>query len=191
MIVICGDLSATDTSENLASTIAQRTAAAGGTVQVVGIVPDGADGDRRLMDLSASGVGHAAVLRTAQRPLERADLELALRYLPDVRVVVAAEVNPALLPVIAEGAGYAGAQLVVVARAAQPGPADDAALPAMAIVLQAPATDPDGTFSGFVGAFAAGLDAGAAPEEAWLATIRALAVDPVSPGSDRGPSAVR
>lgn len=191
MIVICGNLGSADRNENLAASIAQRTAAAGAAVEIVGIVPDGADGDRWLIALSAAGVGHAAMLRTAERPLERADLELALRYLPDVGVVVAVGLSAAVLPVIAEGAGYAGAALVVVATEASGGPIDDGVLPASAIVLQAPPTDPDDTFAGFVGAFTARLDAGAAPAEAWLATVSALAVDTVSRDADRGPSTAR
>ena len=191
VIVICGDFGSIDREESLANSIAQRTAAAGAAVEIVGIVPDGAEGDRWLIALSATGVGHAAVLRTADRPLERADLELALRYLPDVRVVVAVGMSAAVLPVIAEGASYAGASVVVVATEASGGPIDEGVLPASAIVLQAPPTDPDDTFAGFVGAFTARLDAGAAPAEAWLATVSALAVDTVSRDADRGPSPPR
>lgn len=186
MIVVSGNLSLVGRHEGLAPAVARRAAATGAVVQVVGVVPDGPDGDARLMALVAAGVGHAAVLRTAARPLERADLDLALRYLPEVRVVVAANLDQDLLSVLVEGAGYAGAVLIVIAPTSARTAADVAGLPDSAIVLQAPASDPDGTFAGFVGALAARLDGGEVPEAAWDATVRALAVDAVSPGRVRG-----
>ena len=46
--------------------------------------------------------------------------------------------------------------------------------------LQAAATDPDGTFAGFVAALATRLDAGRPAAEAWQETIAGLAADRVS-----------
>ena len=190
MIVVCGALEPVGRHDGAATAIATRAAAAGSTVQVVGIIPDGTDGDRRLLALVAAGLGHAAVLRTASRPLEAADVELALRYLSDLRVVVAADPAPALLPALVDGAAYAGATLVVVEQAGQSSRTEN--LPTSAIQLEAPKTDPDGTFAGFVGAFAARLDGGAVPADAWDATVRDLAVDPVTPGPGRrGPASAR
>lgn len=184
MIVVCGNLEPAGRHASLAVTIAESAVAAGAPVQVIGIVPDGADGDRRLISLAAAGVGHAAVLRSVPRALEPADVELALRYLPDVRVVIDAAGPAALLATLADGAAYGGGTFILVGdRTATKEPG---ALPASAIVLEAPADDPDGTFAGFVGALAARLDGGAVPADAWAATVRALAVDAVTPGPGRG-----
>lgn len=148
---------------------------------MIGIVPAGVEGDATMLELAAAGVGHAAVLRTAVRPLESGDLELALRYLPDIRVVIAAELESMALPSVSGGAAFTGASLIVV----QPHGTTrtDVAyvdLPASAIVISAPAADPDGTFAGFVADFAARLDTGAAPADAWDSSVRSLAVDAVS-----------
>ncbi|MEO8462398.1 MAG: hypothetical protein ABI555_04250, partial [Chloroflexota bacterium] len=149
-------------------------------VQVVGIVPEGADGDATLLALTEAGIGHAAVLRTALRALEGADLDLALRYLPDTRVVVAIDLESELLPALADGAAFAGAPLVVVTAHGGAAGVGQLTLPDSAIVLQAPVSDPDGTFAGFVAAFASRLDAGDAAADAWMGTLQSLAVDPIS-----------
>jgi hypothetical protein len=97
---------------------------------------------------------------------EPADLALGLRYLRDYGVVVAVEPLPdGGAAVIAEAASFADAALVVVA---QPGvaasPADGAAT-----LIEAPTDDPDGAFAGLVGRYAAALDRGIAPTEAFRA----------------------
>ncbi len=165
--------------------VAAASTANGTTVQAVGAVSGGAEGDATLLALAKSGIGHAAILRKDLPEMEPADLELALRYLPDTRVIVATELSDALVPAAAEGARWAGARLIVVAPpgtadALDAGTAADTGL-ADAIVLEAPATDPDGTFAGFVGDLAARLDAGADPRDAWAAAISAKAVDAISP----------
>ncbi len=191
MIVICGDLQPLTGSQRFVASIAGRAAHDGAVVQVVGIVPDGIDGDAQLLKLAASGIGHAAVLRTWARPLEGADLELALRYLPDVRVIVGADLESDALAAVVDAAAFIGAILVVVGTAPA-GIKDNTGLPDSAVVLQAPARDLDGTFAGFVAAFAVRLDAGEPASDAWDATMRALAVDVVSPGVVRGaPPAAR
>ena len=190
VIVVCGSLEPVGRHEGAAVAIAGAVSRAGAQVQAIGIVPDGGDGDRRLIALAAAGIGHAAVLRTASRALEAADVELAVRYLPDLRVVVAIDPDTALLPALTDGAAYAGATLIVIDRADQTGGTGD--LPSSAIVLEAPKDDADGTFAGFVGAFAARLDGGATPAAAWEATVRDLSVDPVTPGrSRRGPASAQ
>jgi hypothetical protein len=181
VIVVSADLAPAGRRESIGLAVARACAAAGGTVQLVGIVPDDPDGDARILELSRSGVGHAAVLRAPVRPLEAADIELALRYLADVRVVVAAGLEPAVLPAAAAGAGYAGASLVIIGAGGGAHEPATEGLPASAVWLQAPSSDPDGTFAGFVGAFTARLDVGEAPADAWNATVRTLAVDPVGP----------
>ena len=178
MIVICGDLRGTAPGTSPPA-IAARAAAAGAVVQLVGVVADDDGGDRLLLELAAAKVGHAAVLRGPARDLEPADIDLALRYLPEVRVIVTVDVAPAGVAVASEQAGWSGAALVVIRSARDEGPATPPELPDSVVVMEAPASDPDGTFSGFVGTFAARLDAGATSADAWAATTHELAVDPV------------
>lgn len=157
--------------------IARRAAASGARIEVVGVVAATPAGDAMLLDLAAAATGHATVIRSAAEGIEPADLDLALRYLPDVRAVVLVDPEAPLLSVARGAASWSGASLVVVAATGEvtdegPGPAP--------IVLEPPATDPDGTFAGFVAALAVRLDAGEEPAVAWRSTIDALAVDPVS-----------
>jgi hypothetical protein len=179
MIVIAGLLGNSAVRGVTATAIAARAAAAGTGAQVVGVVPASPAGDRLLLELVAEGIGHAAVLREPARELEAADLDLALRYLPEVRVVVAVDVPAAIVAAAAEQAQWSGAALIVVGQAPGNGAALPANLPDGVIVLEAPANDPDATFAGFVGVLAARLDAGATAADAWAATTRELAVDPV------------
>lgn len=181
--------------------IARRAAAADARTEVVGVVPAGAIGDRQLVELAAARVGHATVVRSAAPGIEPADLDLALRYLPDVRVVVMVAPSTALLATASTASAWSGATLIVVgtldaaASAAAAGAADapvardapvainettfpaadDALTP---IVLEPPAHDPDGAFAGVVAALAVRLDAGEDPASAWRSTIAALAIDP-------------
>ena len=96
--------------------------------------------------------------------LEPADLSLGLQYLRDYGVVVAVEPLAAGgAAVVAEVAAFADATLIVVAR---PGTAIATAY-TRATVLEAPAEDPDGAFAGVVGRYAAALDQGVDPAEAF------------------------
>lgn len=156
--------------------IARRAAGGGSRVEVVGVAPVGPEGDRRLLGLAAAGVGHATVTRSAASTIEAADLELALRYLPDVRVIVLASPDATLLRVAAEGSSWSAATLIVLGPLAPD--ASTVADTAAAFVLDPPATDPDEAFAGLVVAFARRLDAGEAAAPAWSATLASLAVDP-------------
>jgi len=182
VIVVGGDLQAR-APRIAAVAVAARASSDGAEVQVVGVVQDDPAGDQLLRELAGGGVGHAAVLREPVRDLEEADLDLALRYLPGIRVVVVVALPPAVVAVAGEHAAWAGASLVVIEgadRATDPAATTSTAeVPDGATVLQAPRSDPDGTFAGFVGAFAARLDGGATPADAWAATTRELAVDRV------------
>ncbi|HEY4228368.1 MAG TPA: hypothetical protein VGM49_08510 [Candidatus Limnocylindrales bacterium] len=168
--------------------IASRGAATGARTEVVGAVPIGDSGDRLLLQLAAAGVGHATVTRSpasspesasdpSESPIEPADLELALRYLPDVRAIILVAPTPALLATAAAASGFSGAALVVV------GSVDAATLDALPapqpIVLEPPSHDPDGAFAGLVAAFAVRLEAGEAPATAWTSTLATLAVEAV------------
>ena len=135
-----------------------------------------ADGDRALLDLAAAGVSHATVTRSSALTVEPADLELALRYLPDIRVIVLVAPEASLLGAAAAGSTWSGAALVVIGPVA----ADAAAVAdaAGAIVLEPPPSDPDEAFAGLVATFARRLDAGDPAASAWKSTLAALAVDP-------------
>ena len=96
--------------------------------------------------------------------LEAADVELALRYLPDYRVLVIADPLPAAsLEVAAAASRWSGAALVVLV----PNGSEPPALGPDATILEAPDGDPDGAFAAVVGAYAAALDRGEEPAEAF------------------------
>ena len=103
--------------------------------------------------------------------LEAADIELALRYLPDYRVLVVADslAEPSLR-VAAAAAAWNGAALVVIvpAGSTQPAADDDAT------VIEAPSDDPDDAFAGIVGAYAAAIDRGEEPKEAFASASSTL-----------------
>lgn len=155
--------------------IARKAAAAGARVEVAGVAPPGVNGDRELLALATAGVGHATVVRSAASGIEPADLELALRYLPDIRVVVLVAPEPGLLRAAIAGASWAGAALMLVGPLAAD--ALEVAGGAGAIVLEPPERDPDEAFAGLVAAFARRLDVGEPAAAAWQSTLAALAVD--------------
>ena len=158
--------------------IARRAAATGARAEVVGVAPAGSVGDGQLVELALAGVGHATVIRSDASGIEPADLDLALRYLPDVRAIVLVAPSAGLLSTALAASSWSGAALVLV------GPLDTEAAAAVdaaavpPIVLDPPARDPDGAFAGVVAALAVRLDAGEDPAAAWQATVAALALDP-------------
>jgi hypothetical protein len=157
-----------------AAAAALAAAAAGSTVQLVGRVVDDPDGDAMLLHLAGAGVSHVATLRqpaTADAPvLEAADLDMALRYLPDVAVLVLASPDPGLTPVAVDAAAWNHAALVVLLPHGAPVPDG---LPGDATVLGSPASDPDDAFGTLVGAYAAALDRGLDAATAFRTTIDA------------------
>jgi sugar/nucleoside kinase (ribokinase family) len=95
-------------------------------------------------------------------PLEAADIALALRYLTDFGVVVlAVPLDPATREAAVEAASFAGAH--VVALDGDPS-SDDSAT-----TLSAPAGS-EPMFDALVGRYAAAIDGGQAPEEAFRTT---------------------
>lgn len=113
----------------------------------------------------------------ASRPaLEAADVDLALKFLPQAGVIVLAGPIPeAAVAAAVEGAAFAGARLVVlVSRGAVP-----SALPAEATVLETPPDD-DGSFGRMVGTFAGALDAGVVPAAAFSEATSAAGWEPVA-----------
>jgi hypothetical protein len=96
--------------------------------------------------------------------IDSGDVDLALRYLPDYRVVVvAADLDHAAWATVTAAASWSGAHLIglVGAGAAPPD------LPADATLLERPADDADGTFADMVGRYAAAIDAGDEPAAAF------------------------
>jgi hypothetical protein len=183
----------------LSAQISLAAAGADASVQVVGRVGEDATGEAVLLDLARQDVGHIAVLRGAGRPtreegpepmddvaaprepiadgaqvdghsIDAADLQLALSYLPDYRVVVVAEaLSPDAMTVAAGAVGWAGSALIVV------GSSDDLAdLPEGVTVFAPPDDDTDGAFAALVGRYAAGLDRGQDPRAAFDAAVAAV-----------------
>jgi hypothetical protein len=108
---------------------------------------------------------------TTVLPLEAADVELGLRYLTDYGVIVVADpAGPDVVGVAVDAARWATARLVIVVEA---GATATEAIPADATVIEAPAADPDGAFAALVGRFAASLDAGSDPGDAFSGSLAA------------------
>jgi len=125
--------------------------------------PDDLDGSVALPGREDPAAGMAGPA------LDAADVDLGLRYLTDFAVVVLAEpAGPDVVRVVADAARWAEARLVLVVAAGATVPHD---LPADGIVFEAPDADPDGVFASLVGGFAAALDDGAEPGEAFRASI--------------------
>ena len=99
--------------------------------------------------------------------LDPADVALGLAYLGEFRVVVVEPVSAATADAVAPAAAFAGAAIVgIVAPGTDPPDAYREAT-----VLEAPSDDPDDAFAAFVGRFAAGIDAGALPGDAFRAAV--------------------
>ena len=178
-MIVVGFVGATGRHGEMAVEVARRAAATGARVEMVGVAAPDADGDAVLVKLATAGIGHATVIRTGASGLEAADLDLALRYLPDIRAIVLIEPGPELLAPSAAASGWSGAGLVIVTPKESDTDPETAVAP-LAIVLEPPAADPDGTFAGLVAALAVRIDAGDDPATAWKSTTATLAVDAVS-----------
>jgi hypothetical protein len=117
--------------------------------------------------------GGSAAADTERGPLPRldaGDVDLGLHYLAEIQVLVVAEpLEPAVLRVVADAATYHRAALVLLA-VADAQPTED--IPAGATILAMPAED-GGAFVELVGRYAALLDSGRAPAEAWQDAINA------------------
>jgi len=137
-------------------------------LEVISIVL--AEGESAMGDQSGKSPPGTAPESSPAMTLEPADVALGLQYLREYRVLVVVEpLGEAGAAVVVEAAAFAGATLVVVAR---PGVVVAAAY-AAATLLEAPADDRDGAFTGLVGRYAAALDRGIAPAEAFRAATSA------------------
>jgi hypothetical protein len=123
-------------------------------------------------DVGAAETADPPTVASAAPPgpaLEAADVDLGLRYLTEFAVLVVAEpVDASTVAVVAEAARWGDARLIVVVPRNAPIPDG---LPSDALVFEAPDTDPDGVFATLVGHFAARLDEGAEPREAFRASL--------------------
>jgi len=106
--------------------------------------------------------------------LDAADIQLALRYLPDYDVVVTAQpLDEAATTAVVEAATWANARLIVIgSNATMPLPTD-------ATILDPPGEDAEGAFATVVGRYAAALDRGEDPGDAFAAASRELGWTPV------------
>jgi hypothetical protein len=123
-------------------------------------------------DLLGEPSGHgSAVTASAPRPaLDSADVSLALRYLTDFGVIVVVHPSaPAIVSEAVAAAGWSGAHVVVVATPGDPRPDE---LPADALVVEAPAeADDAGGVGDLLGRYAAAVDGGSGPAEAYRVVI--------------------
>ncbi len=114
----------------------------------------------RAPDADADG----ASANPAGLSVDAADLELALRYVPDYRVIViAADLEPEPLAAVVAAAGWSGAHLVALLAEG----ASTESLPGMTTALERPDRDPEGTFASMVAAYAVALDRGSEPAAAF------------------------
>ena len=125
-------------------------------------IPDGPDPGEAL--LAADEAPDADRRIPDGLSMDSADLELALRYLPDYRVLIlAADLEPPALATVIAAAAWSGAHFVALV-----GPGDEGTgLPDNATVFQRPSNDHDGTFAQAIAAFAVALDRGDEPKAAF------------------------
>jgi hypothetical protein len=166
--------------------IALAAATAGARVELVGKVGDDPAGDAIAVELERAGVGHAALLREpAARtpvhgvdpvlPLGLADVELALRYLPDFRVIVAADALPEpVAGAVAEAARYGGAHRVLIGGLAT----EDEGVTQLVAPSPGDGAARNTAFGAFVGRYASFLDAGNAPADAFATAARDVGWEP-------------
>ena len=174
MIVVLGRprLDESGALTDIAGRVAVAAAGSGARVDLVGAVPDGAAGDATVVALGRAGIGHAALLRRPGggdvRPLDRGDIELGLRYVPECRVLVAAEpLEPGALAAAVDAAAYHGAALIALIPSGAAAPAE---LPDTVTVLELPDED-EGAFATLVGGYAVGLANGKSATDAWQAAV--------------------
>ena len=148
-----------------------------GEATPVGAAADGAragDGDD-LPGAALDDEDRPTITAAGGLPIDAADLELALRYLPDYRVIVVAPgLDEAALATATAAAGWSGARLVVI----DDGHAGHASLPADATLLVLP-DGADTAFTSLVARYAVELDHGTDPGAAFAAASRSVGSQPV------------
>ncbi len=139
-------------------------------------------------DTGASRPGERATIEPvdpADRPsLDPADVELALRYLPDVTVVVVIEQEPAIAIVAAIEAAASSAHVIVVLPPARPGGEGEdgsAGLPADALVLAPPDDGDPEAFGQLIGRYAALVAGGTSPQQAFERALAGQSAERTTP----------
>jgi hypothetical protein len=113
---------------------------------------------------------------SARPVLEAADVELALRFLPEAAVIVLTDsLQDTAVEAGIQGAGFSSARLVVLVRAGDAVPET----PPGTTVLEAPSED-DGSFGRLVGAFAGALEAGMDPAAAFGEAVSVSGWEPIA-----------
>ena len=150
-----------------------------------GASPDEAPLGRAIVDDDAEHADTTATAIGNGLSLDAADLDLALRYLPDYRVVVlACDLDERARSTVVGAAGWAGAHLIAIVS----GAADAAGLPADATVLDRPAGEAEGALASVVAAYAVALDRGAEPSAAFAEAVAGGSWAAVTKGAEN-PSA--
>ncbi len=185
-------------ASGLAASIAIAAAAEGARVEVIDKLGDDPAGDAVMLSLARHKVGHVAVLRdTARRtpvstdaaddmleePIDAADAEavsegtsldagdagLALRYLPEIAVIVAVHPPADVLVEAVAAAGWADTSLVIVLpEGAEP----PTGLPHDAVTLAARDADESGVGAA-IGRYSAAVDRGERAAAAYDALVAA------------------
>ena len=160
-------------ADGLAARIAIEAARGSRRVQLVGRIGDDQAADAVLQDLARAGVGHVATLRDPARAtpvddgqggtvdgaaapeVDGADVDLALRYLTEFRVIVLVDSrSTAVVDVVVRATEWGEATLVV---AGSPDPAV-AGLPARAEIVPRLDGEAAAAYAGRVAAVAVALD---------------------------------
>jgi hypothetical protein len=183
----------------LAAAIAAAAAAGGSRVEFIGKTGDDPAGDAILLAMARHFVGHVATLRDPARPtpvipaedepidvdgvpqaapqpaakagpaLEAADVGLALRYLPELAVIVTVHVTPGVIDEAVAASSWAETSLIVVLRPEEP---VQEGLPEQAVVVAVADDDDIGAGAGSaIGRYAAALDQGEPAAEAFDALV--------------------
>jgi hypothetical protein len=183
----------------LAGAIAAAAAVGGSRVEFIGKTGDDPAGDAILLAMARHFVGHVATLRDPARPtpvvpaedepidvdgtpqagpepaakegpaLEAADVGLALRYLPELAVIVTVHVTPGVIDEAVAASSWADTSLIVVLRPEEPVPEG---LPERAVVVAVADDDGIGAGAGSaIGQYAAALDQGEPAAEAFAALV--------------------
>jgi hypothetical protein len=185
----------------LSAAIASAAAADGSLVEVIARLGDDPGGDAVSLALARRHVGHVAILRDPGRAtavvahdaedrdpaatdgnasrsagdegprLEAADANLALRYLPEISVIVTVHIGDDVLAEAIDAASWAETSLVIVVP---PGAAVPSGLPEGALTLEA--EDGDESAAGAaIGRYAAALDHGETAREAYDTLVASVA----------------
>jgi sugar/nucleoside kinase (ribokinase family) len=183
----------------LAASIASAAAADGSIVEVITRLGDDPAGDAVGLALTRRHIGHVAVLRDPARPtavagtdgeerdpapaeddpentmdlaprLEAEDANLALRYLPQISVIVAVHLAGDVLLEAVDAASWAETALLVVVP---PGADVPDGLPKTAVTL-AVEDSSDSAIGGSIGRYAAALDRGETARDAYDALVASV-----------------